>query len=106
MTANIQDLAGNAVPVITQPQGAPLGYQQLTSVPANSALTVPAGANFAMISCETQSVRWRDDGIAPTASVGMLMAAGGAPQMFWGNLSALLFIQTSATAVLNISYYK
>ena len=48
-----------------------LGYQQITSLTASTALTVPAGATLAVIVPESQSVRWRDDGVAPTASVGM-----------------------------------
>ena len=48
----------------------PLGYQQITSLAASTALTVPARARAALIKCTAQSVRFRDDGTAPTATVG------------------------------------
>jgi hypothetical protein len=41
---------------------APLGYQQITSLAASTALTVPPGANVALIDCEAQAVRWRSVG--------------------------------------------
>lgn len=88
---------GNASP--------PIGYQQLTSLAASTALTVPTGAIEALIVCESQSIRWRDDGVAPTASVGMPLAVGVSfPYM--GTLSTLRLIQTTASATCNVSYYK
>ncbi len=45
---------------------APKGYQQITDLSSAVSLTVPNGANYAIIEAETQSVRWRDDGTAPT----------------------------------------
>ena len=84
----------------------PLGYQQITSLSGAQTLTVPAGATFALIQAEAVDVRWRDDGIAPTASVGMLLPSGQ-PTQFSGDLSVLKFIQTSGgSATLNVSYYK
>lgn len=90
-----------------------LGYQQITSLSSASGLTVPTRdpstglsvtANFALITPETQGVRWRDDGIAPTASVGMPLAAGVTLQ-YDGDLSKIKFIEQTASAKLNISYY-
>ena len=50
--------------------------------------------------------RWRDDGTAPTATVGMLLSAGQT-QTFSGDLAALKFIQTGAgVATLNVSFYS
>lgn len=82
-----------------------LGYQQITDLSAAAALTVPTGARLAVLVCETQAVRWRDDGTDPTASVGMPLATG----VVWtypGDLSAIKFIETTASAKLNVSYYK
>jgi hypothetical protein len=59
---------------------------------------------FALIVAETQSVRWRDDGVAPTASVGMLLATG-VPLQYDGDLTNIKFIEQTASAKLNISYY-
>jgi hypothetical protein len=89
-----------------------LGYQQITSLSAASGLTVPTRApdgsfqkpTFALIVAETQGVRWRDDGTAPTASVGMPLAAG-VPLQYDGDLNKIQFIEQAASAKLNISYY-
>lgn len=82
------------------------GFQQITSLSASTGLTVPAGAKVALIQAETQSVRWRPDGstTAPTASVGMLLAAGETLP-FTGDLSKIRFIQTTASAKLNVAYF-
>ena len=49
-------------------------------------------------------MRWRDDGVDPTASVGMLLVAG-TPLQYDGDLSRIKFIETTASAKLNVSYY-
>ncbi len=89
-----------------------LGYQQITDVSASTALTVPTTDSYgnkmqptmAVIVAEGQSVRWRDDGTAPTASVGMPVLANGVLS-YDGDLTRIRFIQTAATAKLNVSYY-
>ena len=81
-----------------------LGYQQITSLSASTALTVPTGATMALIVVETQGVRWRDDGTAPTASVGMPLATG-VSLSYDGDLKAIRFIQQALSATLNVSYY-
>jgi hypothetical protein len=89
-----------------------LGYQQITSLTAAQSLTVPQrdllGLNqkptFALITPLTAAVRWRDDGVAPTASVGMPLAAGVTLQ-YDGDLTRIRFIENGGTAELNISYY-
>lgn len=82
----------------------PLGYEQVTSLSSAAGLTVPDGAKGCLIVPLTQDVRWRDDGTSPTASVGVPVAAG---VDFWynGDLSAIEFIEQSASAELNVSYY-
>jgi hypothetical protein len=89
-----------------------LGYQQITSLSASTALTVPirdvnglsCRPAIAIITPETQAVRWRDDGVAPTASVGMPLAAGVTLQ-YDGDITKIRFIEQTASAKLNISYY-
>ena len=83
----------------------PLGYQQIAAVPTGTFLTVPTGARMAQICVETQAVRYRDDGTAPTASVGMPQAAATCFQ-YSGSLPAIQFIQVTGTAVLDVSYYR
>jgi hypothetical protein len=81
-----------------------LGYQQVSSLSASSSLTIPTGATMALIVPEGQNVRWRDDGTAPTASVGMPLAVGEAFN-YDGDLTRIRFIEQVAGAKLNISYY-
>lgn len=81
-----------------------LGYQQITSLSAATALTIPAGTSYAVIQPETQAVRWRDDGTDPSATVGMQLATGS-ELTYDGQLSRIKFIETTASAKLNISYY-
>ena len=91
------------------------GYQQIGSgLNTANTLTVPAtdvnglvgSPSTAIIRCETQAVRWRDDGVAPTATVGMPLAVGDVLEYTGGNLKQLRFIEQTASAKLNISYYS
>lgn len=81
-----------------------LGYQQITDLSSAVGLTIPLGATLALIVPETQNVRWRDDGTNPTASVGMPIYIG-ASLSYDGDLNRIKFIQETASAKLNISYY-
>ena len=81
-----------------------LGYQQITSLSSATGLTVPQGTTLALIVPETNNVRWRDDGTAPTASVGMPIYLG-ASLSYDGDFNRIKFIETTASAKLNISYY-
>lgn len=82
----------------------PLGYQQITSLSASTALTVPEGTALALISCAGTAVRWRDDGTAPTSAVGYPLPIGG-ELVYAAAFSALRFIEQSASATLDICYY-
>lgn len=89
-----------------------IGYQQITDLTSAAKLTVPSldktGLNqmptIALITPLTGNVRWRDDGVAPTGSVGMPLAAGVTLQ-YDGDLRGIQFINNGGTAELNISYY-
>jgi hypothetical protein len=89
-----------------------LGYQQITSLSAAAALTVPVvDANglsvkptIAIITPEAAAVRWRDDGTDPTGTVGMPLASGVTLQ-YDGDLTKIRFIQQASGAIINISYY-
>ena len=84
----------------------PLGYQQLTGLTAVQSLTVPTGTTDVLLSAEGAPIRFRDDGTAPAAGVGMLLPVAVAPYLYSGNVSALQFIQASATSTLNVSFYR
>lgn len=108
------DADGNLVRVNVSESGAvgvaqatqvPLGYQQITNLSVSTALTVPSGATMALIESDTTAVHWRDDGVAPTATVGMNLAAGELLE-YTGDLSAIRFIQSGVGAILNVSYYR
>jgi hypothetical protein len=89
-----------------------LGYQQITSLSSATGLTVPVKdvqglsckPSIALITPETQAVRWRDDGVNPTASVGMPLAVGVTLQ-YDGDLTQIKFIEQTGSAKINISYY-
>ena len=93
----------------------PLGYCQFTAQSSAQLLsavtptstttcTPPARATWAQITVETAGVRWRDDGTAPTASIGMPIAAGGV-FTYNGNMGAIQFIAQSGSPVVDISFY-
>jgi hypothetical protein len=81
-----------------------LGYQQIILLSSATGLIVPQGATLALIVPETQNVRWRDDGTDPTASVGMPIFVG-ASLSYDGDFNRIKFIETTASAKLNVAYY-
>ena len=91
-----------------------MGYQQIVGAAASTALTVPsvdpstglaAIPTMALIIVENQAVRFRDDGTAPTAAIGMPISVGTA-FFYDGDLKKIRFIQQAATATINVLYYK
>ena len=84
----------------------PLGCFQLTSLATATNLpTPPAGAKLVNLTIESEGVRYRDDGTAPTASIGELLQPGG-PWPYSGTLTAIQFIQVGASAVIDGCFYK
>ena len=82
-----------------------MGCQQLSSMTTATPLNVPSGAALVSLTVEVQGVRMRDDGTAPTASVGLLLPVGG-PWPYSGPLSKMQFIQTASGAVVDACFYK
>lgn len=82
-----------------------LGFQQITALTSATNLTAPAGTNMALICAEGASVRWRDDGTPPTATIGMPVSAGQCFN-YMGTFATIQFIQVTATASLDVSYYR
>lgn len=68
---------------------------------------IPTGATSVFLQAETANVRYRDDGGAPTASIGNLVVAGAGGQILYGGtFSALRFIAASGSPLLNIAFYR
>lgn len=82
----------------------PQGYQQVTDLTAVVSINPPANVCLAVIQAEGAAIRWRDDGVNPTATVGMRLPLGSELR-YDGNLSAIRFIQEGSGGKLNISYY-
>lgn len=90
-----------------------VGFETLsvtnTAVGPTAATYSPAGglSDFAVFGpLETGQIRWRDDGTAPTASVGHLLEIGSVLE-YDGNLAFLQFIRTGGTSgSLPVSYYR
>lgn len=86
----------------------PCGYQQITVTTVQS-LTIPStcqNASLAVIKAETQALRYRDDGVAPTATVGQPIAVTDAPIYYEGTISALQFIAQTSGGVVDVLLYK
>jgi hypothetical protein len=112
LAAALTALVCQAAAQVTVPglRTVPLGYCQLTSLATAAKLSdcsggIPAGANLAYIEAEAQAVRYRDDGTAPTGTVGMPIASGGSI-LYAGTLSAVQVIEQTASAKLNVLFYR
>lgn len=89
-----------------------LGYEQITGLSSVKGLTVPSvdlnglacKPTLALIVAESTAVRWRDDDVDPTGTVGMPLATGVTLQ-YDGDLSKIRFIEQAASSKLNVTYY-
>lgn len=92
----------------------PRGFQQIVAatLASSTALTIPIGndglePDFCIVHPDTQNVRWRDDGSAPTSTVGMRLLVGAELRINGtAAMKAARFIVETAGANLNISYYR
>lgn len=82
-----------------------LGYQQFTSLTGSTALVIPSKCEFVEVTVEAQPVRWRADGTAPTAGVGMPLAVGESKIFTMQQIPQLRFIEQAVGAILNVTYY-
>lgn len=89
----------------------PMGYQQIVNPVVATFLTVPANVagnapGYVIIQCEgaTSAVRWRDDGVAPSSTIGMTLNTGQELD-YSGDLTTIQFIGSAGTPTLNISFY-
>ncbi len=89
----------------------PLGYQQISAatLAASTGFTLPATiaglpVAYAVVQCNGGNVRWRDDGTAPTSSVGMTLPAGSELD-YSGEMGAIRFILSTGAPILDVMYY-
>ena len=94
-----------------------LGYAQSGAVDAStliSSLTfqgqaaagIPVGTVLILIQPQTQAIRWRDDGTAPTAAVGYPLAVGAELRYTGSSMGGLRVISQVAGAVVNVICYS
>lgn len=86
-----------------------LGYQQFacdtsTGLTLTAAVVKGTPAYF-LIKPEAQAVRWRDDGTAPTATIGQPLAVGETLRYDAKNASQLRFIAQTAGGIINATAY-
>lgn len=108
---NKQSNPAGAIPVwvvaggASIPPGAVLiEFAQMTDLLAAHPLVPPTGATIALVQVNAGIVRYRRDGVDPTASVGMLSYATG-PFLVFTEFDDLAFIETAPSASLNIEWY-
>lgn len=63
-------------------------------------------ATMVTLQAETASVRYRDDGGAPTATIGNIVVSGQNPFLYTGNLAALQFIEDGGSGLLDAAFYR
>lgn len=66
---------------------------------------VPPGARAALIQADAQAVRWRDDGVAPTASVGMYLAVNSQYLYDKTAIGAIKVIEVTSGASVSVTFY-
>jgi hypothetical protein len=81
-----------------------LGFSNIT-VSGTTTFVIPTNVGVVLLVAESSPVRWRDDGVAPNVTSGMLMPTNGTPYEFSGDIAAFKFISAATTAVLSCSFY-
>jgi hypothetical protein len=84
-----------------------LGFRQIAAGGLAGAvgLTIDAGTEAVQVQPEAQNVRYRDDGVAPTATVGFTLFAGTLYTFSVAQAASMQFIQVAAGAILNYANY-
>jgi hypothetical protein len=113
-----ETISGTGVPsgttITGQTSGAPGGVGTYTTSLAttSSSQTISVSGTPTLpslmltLQAETAGVRYRDDGVAPTASVGALIVNGFNPMLYTGTLANIQFIAASGSPVLDIGMYR
>lgn len=84
----------------------PLGYQQmaLSADSVSAAPVAPSGTIVALLKVEGSPVRYRDDGVNPTQSVGMPLSVGES-LVYDAVMLDMRLIAQQAGAIVDIAYY-
>ena len=85
----------------------PKGHQHFSSPATSTALTVPTGARFALITTASSAIKLMDTGAAATTGAGGngLNIPVGTVFQYTGDLSAVRIIQVTAGAEVDVLYY-
>lgn len=111
----ISSSIGPSTPIYVKDQPlTPLGYAQYTLGATAETLatmaggSIPAGALYVYVQVDPagNTIRWRDDGVAPTTSVGFPLLASTFFQYEGTPLSAFKAISTTGTSIVNLAFYK
>lgn len=89
----------------------PLGNYQATVVAAKTladliGTTVPLLCDHAIIQTQDQAARWKDDGVAPTAALGNLLAVGATVTITRGQFATFKIIEAASAAKVNVGLYQ
>lgn len=69
--------------------------------------TTGAAGTSALVTIESNPVRWRADGTDPTASVGHLLGAGESLEVEGSlDLASIRFIATGSDATARVTYFR
>jgi hypothetical protein len=87
--------------VITSQNERSLGFETLSPATATS-LNAPSNTDVVLISVDTDDIRWRDDGVDPTASVGNLIQ----PEQNFRYIGDFQKIRFIGSGNVFVSYYE
>ena len=83
----------------------PVLFEQVTVGATAVGITPPAGSLMALIQVKAQPVVWRDDGTAPTGTVGHDAPVGTILEAYGSSAGSIQFIRTGTDSTLNVTYY-
>ena len=91
---------------LTVPGNTSVGFTSQV-VSGTTHFSIPAGANVALLICETGACRFRDDGVTATATVGMIIQPTlPTPFEYSGDLSVIQFCGVTGTVAIDASFYR
>jgi hypothetical protein len=84
------------------------GYHQHAAGTIDAVAAVKGTGSVVMIQAESVSLRYRADGVDPSATVGVLLAAGECHTLNVGegNISNIKVIGTAVNAILNVTAFR